>query len=134
MKKYLLILLYCGIPFWVFSQTPLTITTSATNDGIVYITSPPPAWYSIQQMTSMEVGRPFGSNSGRTGRGFLKFNLSSINSTILANMTKAELLLTTGNSCYFYPTSNDTVKISRTSVTDVPHGNNTLSTTYSNLL
>ena len=84
-------------------------------------------------MTSIEVGRPYGSDSGRIGRGFLKFDLTGITPTIFANMTKAELVLKIGFALSVSPASNDTVKISRTSVTDVPQGNNPLSTTYTSL-
>ena len=133
MKKYLLILLYMVIPFWVFSQSsPLTITNSATYGGIQYIFSSSPAWYGFFQIDWIEIGSPSGSAAKVNGRGFLKFDLTGITPTILANMTKAELVLKTGNSFNVYPTSNDTVKISRTSVTDVLN-NSQVASTYASL-
>jgi len=117
MKKYLLIFSFIIIPFWAFCQLTYTINNTATYGGVAYITEPPPAWYTVQQISYIDVGSTYGSDSGKTGRGFLKFDLSNVPSDAITYMTGASLVLTIGN--FFYAFTNDTVKINRTAVKDV---------------
>ena len=126
MKTKLFLLFFC-VPLLLYGQTR-TISNTATYFGAKYIYNPAPPWYTLQtSSTSIDVGNWGGQNGSSRGRGFLKFNVSSITTNELNLMYKAELVF----NCGVASTSEDqSVKISLSQKTDV---NLNATTAYSDL-
>ena len=95
MKTKIFFFLFLFVPVAAFSQASLPlISSSATNDGILKQGST----YSVQALSyPLQLGNVLGG-AGQCGRGFVKFDLSSITFTDQDMLHSAFLVFTCGNS------------------------------------
>jgi len=113
MKTKILLFLFLAIPILAFSQASLPlISSNATYDGVLYNNG-----YGPQVFPNFELGNVAGSGSIR-GRGFAKFDLSSITFSNQDMLHSAYLVFTCSgstNNSKVYPT----VDIGKSLISDI---------------
>jgi len=86
MKTNLFFFLFMGIHILAFSQGTLTIPNSAQSVGALFHYDANPPWYAIQiDPSKIQIGYSGGQTVNYRGRGFTKFDFTSLPTSIVNN-------------------------------------------------
>ncbi len=88
-------LLFLCIPVLAYSQATKSFNLNGSRFGVVYT---PPSGYGFQGSSSLIYVGKVATNQTTIGRGYLEFDLSTLTTEIINDMTKAELVFTCGLS------------------------------------